>query len=229
MRAAVTWIKANCTHPKAVKDLSRFLFDADAAGVNCWFLASRGLCRSDHATPVHCFAGELFVFPLSDEQAAVRGVDHNGMCTGRSPYSLPMVGKPQNMAISLDRLEFLKPVITQTTPIVGRVHYEVLANGGGPWCVRMDYQLGAQHQHAWDYPERPLWGKGMLDISFIPIASEPSVATNFKGPLALFVRLCAMSPPEQADSRPAISNAVGTLVEVEQGSLVPLKSRFPAP
>ena len=222
MRAAINWVKANCTHPKAVKDLSQFLFDATAAGVNCWFLSGRSLCRSGHATLVHCFAGELFVFPLSDAQAAIRGVDRNGMCTGRSPYSLPFVGKPEKIAISLDRLELLKPAITQTTPIVGRVHYEVLASGGVPWCVRMDYQLGADHRHAWDYPQRPLWGKGMLDVSFLPIAPEPSVATTFKGPLALFVRLCAMSPPEQADSRPAISNTVGTLVEVEQGSQIPL-------
>ena len=135
----------------------------------------------------------------------------------------------ENAAISLDRLELLNAAITQTTPIVGRVHYEVISNGGRPWCVRMDYQLGSQHQHAWDYPQRPLWGKGMLDISFLPIAPEPSVATNFKGPLALFVRLCAMSPPEHADSRPAISNAVGPLVEDVQAGECPFKSRFPGP
>ena len=228
MRAAITWVKANCTHAKAVKDLSRFLFDANAAGVNCWFLAGGSLVRSGHATLVHCFAGELFAFPLTDAQAALRGVNRSGLCTGRDPYSLTLLRRPESVAISLDRLELLNAAITQTTPIVGRVHYEVLANGGAPWCVRMDYQLGSQHQHAWDYPQRPLWGKGMLDISFLPLAPEPSVATNFKGPLALFVRLCAMSPPEQADSRPAISNAVGTLVEVEHGSQIPLKSRFPA-
>jgi hypothetical protein len=54
----------------------------------------------------------------------------------------------------------------------------------------------------------------MLDVSFLPIAPDPSVATNFKGPVVLFARLCEMSPPEQSESRRAISNAVATLIEV---------------
>jgi hypothetical protein len=214
MRAAVTWVKTNCTHPKAVKDLSRFLFDANAAGVNCWFLAGGNLVRSGHATLVHCFCGELFTFPLTDAQAAARDVNRSGLCTGRSPYSLALVPRPENVAISLDRLELPNALITQSTPIVGRLHYEVLASGGLPWCVRLDYELAAQHRHAWDYPQRLLWGKGMLDISFLPIAPEPQRVTSYRGPLVLFARLCAMSPPEQADSRPAISNAVGVLVDV---------------
>jgi hypothetical protein len=41
-----------------------------------------------------------------------------------------------------------------------------------------------------------------------------TTAARFKGPIALFVRLCEMSPPDQADSRPAISNVVAALVDV---------------
>jgi hypothetical protein len=144
----------------------------------------------------------------------MRGVDRKGLCLGRNRMPFEETAPPTTPAISLDRFELLNSTIAQTTPMVGRVHYEVLANGGGPWCVRMDYEMANQHRHAWDYPERPLWGKGMLDVSFLQVAPDPSVATNFKGPMALFVRLCEMSPPEQAKSRRAISNAVATLVEV---------------
>jgi hypothetical protein len=66
---AATWVKANCTNPKLVKDLQRFLFDANAAGVNCWFLVGSGLIRSGAASLVHCFAKELFAFQLTDAQA----------------------------------------------------------------------------------------------------------------------------------------------------------------
>jgi hypothetical protein len=212
--SAARWVKSNCNNPKLVKDLLRFLFDASAAGVNCWFLVGGGLIRSGSASLVHCFVGELFVFQLTDAQAAIQGVDRQGMCLGRGRVPLPQVQSPVSIAISLEGIDLLTSKITQTTPFIGRLHYEVLADGGGPWCVRMDYEMGNQHRHAWDYPKRPLWGKGMLDFSFLPIAPDPSVATNFKGPLALFVRLCAMSPPEQSESRRAISNTVATLVDV---------------
>lgn len=105
MQAAVNWVRGNCTHPDAIRDLSRSLLDAGAAGADCWF-------------------------------------------------------------------------------VIG------------------------------DYPERPLWGKGMLDLSFPSIAAGPGKATNFKGPLAVFVRLCAVSSPQRPDGRPPISNAVAALVDV---------------
>jgi hypothetical protein len=214
MRAAANWIRTNCTNSKALGDLRRSVYDATAAGVNCWCLIGGGLLRSATPALLHCFVGELFVFQLTDAQAAIRGVDRGTMCVGRGRVPTPQMRAPAQLALSLSRLELLHTKVTQTTPLVGRVHYEVLANGGGPWCVRLDYEIGNQHYHAWDYPQRPLWGKGMLDISFLPLAPDPSVMTGFKGPLALFVRLCEMSPPETADSRPAISKPVASLVDV---------------
>jgi hypothetical protein len=213
-RAAATWVKSNCTNPKLVRDVLRSLFDAKAAGVNCWFLIGGGLIRSGAASLVHCFAGELFVFQLTDAQAALRGVERQGVLTGRDRAPSMGTQAPVSAAISLDRLELLTPTITRTTPLVGRLHYEVLANRSGPWCVRLDYQMREQYRHAFDYPQRPLWGKGMLDLSFLPIAPEPGVATDFKGPLALFVRVFDMTPAREHDSWRAISNTVATLAEV---------------
>jgi hypothetical protein len=212
--AAANWVKSNCNNPQLVKDVLRLLFDANADGVNCWFLIGSGLIHSGKASLVHCFVGELFVFELTDAQAALRGVDRQGMCVGRGRGPLPEMRPPATIAISLDRLELQNTTITPTTRFVGRVHYQVLADGGGPWCVQLDYELGNQHHRAWDYPERPLWGKGMLDVSFSPIAPQPNAAQSFKGPLALFVHLCGVPRPEQADLRPAISNTVATLTDV---------------
>jgi hypothetical protein len=129
--AAATWVRSNCINAKMVKDLLRFLFDASAAGANCWFLIGGGLLRSGSATLVHCFVGELFVFQLTDRQAALQGADSRTMCSGlgRSPFQ--QMRAPANVAISLDRLELLNTALNQTTPIFGRVDYEVLANGGG--------------------------------------------------------------------------------------------------
>lgn len=214
MRVAVNWVRGNCIYPEAIRDLSRSLSDADAAGADCWFVIGGDLVRSAHATLVHWCAGELFVFPLTDAQAAARGVGRNGMRIDRTA-SRPDLAPPRvGMAISLERLELRDAAVSETTRLFARVHYEVLANGGSPWCARIDFDLPGRHQAGWDYPERPLWGKGMLDISFPPIAREPAQATNFKGPLAVFVRLCAVASPRRPEGRPPISNAVAGLVDV---------------
>jgi hypothetical protein len=159
-----------------------------------------------------CLAGRV---RRSEERRDRCGpIDRRGMCLGRGRVPLPEMKPVANLAISLERMDLLNATVTQTMPLVGRLHYEVVTDGGGPWCVRVDYEMGNQHRHAWDYPERPLWGKGMLDVTFLPIAPDPSVVTNFKGPVVLFDRLCEMSPPEQSESRRATSNAVAPLIEV---------------
>jgi hypothetical protein len=44
--------------------------------------------------------------------------------------------------------------------------------------VRLDYQMREQYRHAFDYSQRPLWGKGKLDISFLPIVATPSRSSS---------------------------------------------------
>ena len=67
---------------------------------------------------------------------------------------------------------------------------------------------------AWEYPNRPLTGKGFLDVSFLPIAPSESFVANFEGPLSMFIRLCEMSPPDSAESRRPTSNTAATLVQI---------------
>jgi len=97
---------------------------------------------------------------------------------------------------------------------VGRLHYEVLNSGGGNWCVRLDYDLPGGRRIAWDYPGRPLWGKGMIDVRFLPMAPSPDVATKHRGPLILFATLCEMSPPGQPQKGRPISTPCAALVEL---------------
>jgi hypothetical protein len=213
---AINWARSNCTAPKVVKDLSRFLFDANAAGVNCWFLIGGGLVRSGIPSLVHWFGRELFVFQLSDAQAAIRGVDRQTMCVGRGHVPAMETQSPEYPAISLNRLELLGQTLPQTEPLVGHLYYQVLANGSGPWCVRLEYGIENQYRKAWCYPRTTmLFGNGMIDVTFSPITLEPAMAVPFKGPLALFARLFKMSPLGQPDSDSPISNTVATLVDVE--------------
>src|SRR5437764_636631 len=145
MRAAINWVKANFSLPNVASDLRQFLFDSHAAGVNSWFIAGGGLLRSGQPTLVHCFADELFVFALTEQQAASRGVERNGILRGQSPLAMSIIRAPQAPMISLERLEFHQSTVTQSTPLVGRVHYRVLGNGRGPSCGRMEFQMKGDH------------------------------------------------------------------------------------
>ncbi len=101
--AAATWVRSNCTNPKMVREVLRFLFDANAADVNCRLLIGGGLIRSGAAMLVHCFGGELFVFQLTDAQAAMQGVERRGMCLGHGRIPSPQTRARAKLAISLDR------------------------------------------------------------------------------------------------------------------------------
>src|SRR5258706_14716344 len=67
---AIGWVRANCLDPKLRSDLSQKLKDAMQRRVDCWFAVGPVLTRERTAYMIHCFAGELFIFQLTAEQAA---------------------------------------------------------------------------------------------------------------------------------------------------------------
>jgi hypothetical protein len=213
MRTAVNWVKANCKCPPTMADLLRTLSEVTAAGVNCWACIGGALTNSGSAMLMSCFAGELFVFQLTDSQAYARGVSRVGMHVGRDRSRLPQMQPPARHLISLNRLEFLHQKLKPTTPFIGRVEYEVLASGHD-LCARMDYYTEGLQRHTWFEPRRPMWGKGMLDVAFSPIASHLPGGTRLTGPLPVFVRLFDMQHPGDVNSRRPISNTVAALLEI---------------
>ncbi len=82
--AAAAWVNANCAIPTVRSDLLHVLSEASLAGVDCWVLIGGGLISSGAATLLHCFAGELFAFQLTDAQAALQanGITIPGTTSG---------------------------------------------------------------------------------------------------------------------------------------------------
>lgn len=211
--AAIQWVRANCPTRQVSWDVKAALEDADAAGANCWFVIGSRMTKGRVPYFIHCFAGEVFIFQLTEAQAKATGVHPMGMGKHRETRPDPIPAAPPPV-ISLERFELRDTALTQTMPIVGRLHYEVLADGGGPWCVRLDYDLPGGRRVAWDMPERTLWGKGTIDVQFLPIAPTPDIATKYRGPLVLFARLFEMSPPELTHTRRPISTVCAALVDL---------------
>ena len=212
--AAMTWIRGNCPNQEFVEDLSRFMNASASAGVNCWFLIGGDMVRARVPFLLHCFDGELFLFQLTDSQAAARGVGRRGFkaANERLPSGVSPAARP---AVALDRFELNRPTLNQSEPVLGRLRFKASDDVAAlSWCIRLDYQVDKVPHIAWEYPNRPLMGTGVLDVSFLPIAPSESFVANFKGPLSMFIRLCEMSPPDSAESRRPISNTASTLVQI---------------
>lgn len=158
--AAINWVRTNCPNRKLSWDVKEALDAAAAEGVNCWFAIGSGTTRSKVPFLLHCFSNEVFIFQLTAAQAAGMGLKANGMGCGRDRAAgfVPPAPPP---TVSLEQLEVTNASFTQATPIGGRLHYEVLADGPRSWCVRLDYELpGGGRRIAWSYPEQPLHGRG---------------------------------------------------------------------
>lgn len=209
---ANAWVQANCPNPKLRQDVAAAIATAQAERSDCWFIFGSKLTRRLVPYLLHCFGDEMFVFQLTEAQAAARGVKPGVLCSARHRH--PLDDAPPKPIVSVERFELKDAVLSQSQPIIGRVHYEVRANFTGRVGVRLDYALGESSRTAWDYTERPLWGKGMLDVAFMPIAPEAAAATDFRGPLAMFVHLVDAGGPPGSRPRRPISNIGAALVEI---------------
>lgn len=209
---ALAWVQANCPLRALQRDVGQFLDASAARGHDCWMVIGRDLTRRRQPFLLQCFADELFVFQLTEQQAAARDVGPAGLLQGSNPRKLGVRADPPLVAI--ERFEVEGHALTCRQPIVGRLRYDVGAGIASDVCVRLDYALGRDSHTAWDYTHRALQGRGELEVRFLPIAPEPVAAVGFRGPLALFVHVVEVREPVGSLHHRPVSNAAATLVDV---------------
>jgi hypothetical protein len=209
---AIAWVRNNCSNPKLLEDFASFVDEAAAKRANCRFIFGSGLTRREAPFLVHSFGNEMFIFQLSEAQAAARGAKPGVLASMRYPH--PLEESPNKPILSIERFELQDAVFAQPRPIIGRVHYEMPAGLTGNVCVRLDYLLESGNQTAWDYTRWPLWGKGVLDVKFSPIALKAAFVTDLKGPVVMFVHLVEVTEPVGSPPRRPISNTGAALVDI---------------
>ena len=212
--AAVAWTEANCRDVQLRADLKRKLKDAMQRQSDCWFGLGPVLTKEHAPYLIHCFAGELFIFQLTDRQAAVILPAPNALASSidqRPPGSNRCAGE---VLVSLAELELDRPFLTSGEPVKGSVHYEVQGELPAEYCLRLDYQLGLADAVSWNRSEQILAGSGRIRFSFNRLADSiwPSVRDH-RGPIALFLRVCTWPTLDESSPRRPISNTCGTLVD----------------
>lgn len=212
--AAVRWMEANCRDVQLRADLKRKLKDAMQRQSDCWFGIGPVLTKERAPYLIHCYAGELFIFQLTDRQAAAILPAANALASSVDQRPPGSNRRADETLVSLAGLELDRPFLTSGEPITGSVQYEVQGELPTEYCLRLDYQLGLADAVSWNRPEQILAGTGRIRFAFNRLADSiwPSVR-NHRGPIALFLRVCTWPSTDQLSRRRAISNTCGALVD----------------
>ena len=214
--AAINWVRSNCTDPKLQVDLSRKLKDVLQRKVDCWFAVGQALTRERVPYMIHCFAGQLFIFQLSNAQAAglMLAPDAMAACTDPRPAAASVRATPQLM--SLSKFELDKPSLTPNDRITGSVDYEIEGEIPAVYCLRLDCSLGLSgDETSWTSPEQVLSRAGQFRFSFDALRESAwPFVLHHRGPLALFLRVYSHATSDDIALRRPISDTCGTLVDV---------------
>jgi hypothetical protein len=212
---AIAWMNARLPHQAIRRDFERHFDAAAAAGRNFYMVIGRHLTVDGKAHLLHFFAGELFIFELTEDQArgfplkAGQVLWGTGGLKDRTMPAEEPVAVLSNLAIGL-RLG---------RPIMAEFSYSLIAQRAGQCALRLDYDIpGAGSVTSWNYPNGLIGPKGRIRCWFAPMELAFSGKTIF-APVAMFVRLCALSDRKTIIGREPISNTVGALVTIARGRL----------
>lgn len=213
--AAINWVRANCTDLKLRADLSRKLKDVLQRRVECWFAVGGALTRERVPYMIHCFASELFIFQLSEAQAASLMVAPDALMCNTDPNPTPVVERVLPLAISLSNFELDKPTLTANGPVTGSIAYEIEGETTTSYCLRLDCLMWLRgDQTSWNIPEQILHRSGRIRFSFELTMGLPWPFLP-QWPAVVFLRVCTLPSSGEVALRRAISNTCGSLIEVE--------------
>ena len=215
--AAIKWVRTNCTNQRFQTAFVHDLDEAISVGVNCSFIIGGALTRILNPYLLHWFAGELFLFQLTSQQAARLGVapkearfrcDHESVPDGPTAVS----------ALSLEKLDFDQPILSDwNRPIIARCRCRVTGHLPADFAFRMDFAQGANDGNrtfcTFAYPNLAPSADGDISLEFTPGNLVPG--TKLNAVMAVFVRCYARNNQPAIHWSP-ISNPVAATLELAE-------------
>ncbi|HEX7378939.1 MAG TPA: hypothetical protein VF278_17595 [Pirellulales bacterium] len=212
---ASNWARANA--PIVEADLITSVEGATERGVNCTFAISRELTKAKTPRLLSFFAGEVFVFELTQRQAksfnAVQGAmqfAEGGRCLACAADAPPLIDLEDLWFEHADGL-------TSDERIRGAVTYQKCDGFDFPGrvCLSLEYSLGNRcRTTGYYYPPAGLLPEGRLEFSFDPIDLPRQPPKGFIGPIVAHVRFLGTMNPKVAEGRVPLSNTCAALIEV---------------
>lgn len=209
------WVQANCPDPAVGSDLIRRLTEAEDKRLSCSFTIGAALTKSGTPCLVHCYAGQLFVFQLTPDQAQRLEIGQKRM---RCTEHVESQAADPNLSIyvSLDELDIENGNnLSNSAPITGRCTYSKRGTWLGPFAVGLEFLLkGVGNVLAWDHHTEGIpQPDGVWRFSFPPICEcFGQASATWTGTTAVLLRL--YTPPSVQGGTP-FSNACAALIDVK--------------
>ena len=215
------WLTANAkfsSDQAGSRIRGRILEEIDA-GKDLIVTFGAGFMQSGRPCQLHSFAGRLYVFELSDSQAAKLLEDPGTMTieSGKPGYTVEPA-RVELGCVKIDGADHQDP----RKKIVGEVSYKVHAALPSGVAVRLSYRFGSTSTQKFFYPENGLSaGEGTLHFSLDPMEADSSSEPAKAGPRAVFVDICSL-PKEEDPSAPGVktfqthvlSNSTAALLDI---------------
>jgi hypothetical protein len=212
--AAINWVRTHCPNPRFQADFLRHLGEVIGLGVNCAFTVGSGLTTGSKPYLLHWFAGELFIFQLTDRQARKLGIAPKVFRFARSHESV-RDGPPTSAVVALEHLEVIDcNSMDWNKPINLTCQYRLAGMPSAAYAFRLDFphaiQGGQGSFSLFTYPPDRLGESGTIDLSFTPPQFKDGTLVN--PVLPAFLR-CTTVESRSSSAGVPISNAVATMLE----------------
>lgn len=213
-KMTIAWVDRNCPDRRIVRDVAARFDEAERVGGQPVFLIGRALTRPGKPYLLASLDRDMFVFALSEEQAANLGVEPNavGSRVRRSVGPRPAADPPVTLRrVIIEHADSLDA----DAPVVGSFDYESSAGTLEGMTLRMVYDLPDRSTIShYDHFNGLLLGRGTLRFRMSPLAGpkgEPPRA--LPRTLLVIFNLCRCVPAGQTPDEP-ISDTVATLVDL---------------
>jgi hypothetical protein len=189
---ASAWIRATSTDPEVTEKFETKLDDALRRNVGCSFMLGSRLTTSGVAYATYCHAGELFTFPLPQQQAARIGLRADMLVHSMGATLHNHEPHPEAM-IKLDEVSLDSQTLRWEDTIAGSFK----CSTSQPWMREMCLEVAI---------EPPGCGSTILRsyFGYVPPGTSthrfsvscgglaPANAQSFAGILPLFVQICVV-------------------------------------
>ncbi len=214
---AVAWIKANNKfgpNSQLVRDMTDQI-DSQIDKVNNLSLTfGGGLTKSDKACQLNIWAGQFFVFELTDDQAKQLGVGDKSVDFTTGTKHLDKRKTPALVKLQNPKLDGGANV-DGGKPVAGKVKFKVTTKPTEQLALRLSYAVGESTSSSFTYLDAGLPDDDAISFSFSPINKDSNKA--YAGPLVLFVDLVTVKNVDSDVQVTILSNTTAVLVDVGSG------------
>jgi hypothetical protein len=216
----VGWVKSNGRFgPDSgmVRDVSEML-DADIGKYNnLTLIFSQGLLRSGAAFQINYWAGDVFTFRLSPQQAKRLDLKGSTFRYAQGTSALDERRSPPQVTLSQLKIENAENLNVRKR-ITGDVSFKILEKPAEKLALRISYSTNGHTTSSFKHLDNELdSGSGSLHFTVGAIAPDRDQRKeneSYAGSVAVFVDLCRIAEVRDGVHATIVSNSLASLVDM---------------